>query len=75
MRPRSRSRTSDALSAACLSTTVIAAGPVPCGVALPVAEVLQRLNAVRAGGKTSRTAGPMTAAETARKIGPLPGPQ
>ncbi len=49
-----------ALSAACLSTTAIAAGPVPCGVALPVAEVLQRLNAVRASGKTCHAAGPMT---------------
>lgn len=49
-----------ALSATCLSTMVIAAGPVPCGVALPVADVLQRLNAVRASGKTCHAAGPMT---------------
>lgn len=49
-----------ALSAACLSTTAIAAGPVPCGVALPVADVLQRLNAVRASGKACHAAGPMT---------------
>ena len=49
-----------ALSAVCLSTTAIAAGPVPCGVALPVADVLQRLNAVRASGKACHAAGPMT---------------
>ncbi|MEO7057258.1 MAG: CAP domain-containing protein [Caldimonas sp.] len=48
------------LSAACLSTTALAAGPAPCGVSLPVEEVLQRLNAVRAHGKTCHAAGQMT---------------
>lgn len=48
-----------AVVAALLSTRTFAADPAPCGASVSIDDVLKRLNAVRAAGKTCRPAGPL----------------